>query len=92
MALTFRGEFECTKQCPLQTSEPRPEPVVVSVEEPVQDPGKNCAVVVGGCLLLSLGGLAKTRRRGNEEAMRRNTIQALVKAQDVKPDTVIVIN
>lgn len=39
-----------------QTSEARPEPVVVTVQEPVQDPGKDRAVVVGARLLLSLGG------------------------------------
>lgn len=45
---------EKRKSVPQQTSEPRPEPVVVTIKEPVQDPSENCAVVIGGCLLLSL--------------------------------------
>lgn len=32
---------------PSHTAKPRPEPVVVTVEEPVQDPGENGAVVDG---------------------------------------------
>lgn len=64
-----------------QTSEPGPEPVVVTVEEPVQDPGENCAVVDGG------RGQAETRRdeRGGEitGTPRRNNS---VKPQDVKHD------
>ena len=86
---------------PRQTSEPRPEPVVVAVQEPVQDPGENRAVVVGDRLLLRLqGGQAEAKGTGEEEEeeeeergeMRRNNILALVKLQDVKPDTLIVIN
>lgn len=66
------------------------------MKEPVQDPGENCAVVVGGRLLLSLrGGQAEARRReeGESEATPRgsNTL-ALVKPQDVKHDMVLVIN
>lgn len=38
------------------TSEPRPQPVVVAVQEPVQDPGEDGAVVVGRRLLLGLRG------------------------------------
>lgn len=37
-----------------QTSKPRTEPVVITVEEPVQDPGENCAVIDGCHLLLIL--------------------------------------
>lgn len=53
-----------TKIGPQQTSKPRPEPVVVSIEEPVQDPGENCAVVNGG---------EPRRRQGVGEKMRRKT-------------------
>lgn len=81
---------------PQQTSKPRPEPVVVTVKEPIQDPGENCAVVVGGRLLLSLrGGQAETRRREegeSKETLRRNNTLALVKEQGVEHDMVIVIN
>lgn len=40
--------------CLQQTSKPWPEPVVITVKEPVQDPGENCAVVNAARLLLSL--------------------------------------
>lgn len=74
------------KRCPKRTSKPRPEPVVITVKEPVQDPGENCAVVVGGRLLLSLrGGQAEA---GGGKEMRRNNILALTKYSSV----VIVIN
>lgn len=33
------------KRGPIHTAKPRPEPVVVSIEEAVQDPGENGAVV-----------------------------------------------
>lgn len=39
-----------------QTSEPWPKPVVVTVQEPIQDSGEDCAVVVGAHLLLSFWG------------------------------------
>lgn len=59
---------------PEQTSKPGPEPVVVTVKEPVQDPGEDCAVVVGGRLLLSLrGGLAQARRREGKETVKRHS-------------------
>lgn len=52
-----------------QTSEPRPEPVVVAVQEPVQDPREDRAVVVGRRLLL--GGLAQAGGGGGEKLERR---------------------
>ena len=81
------------KKSPRQTSKPRSEPVVITIEEPIQDPGENCTVVVGARLLLSLwGGQAEAGRGEDEEEMRRNNILGLVKLQDVKHDMVIVIN
>lgn len=40
------------KGAPSHTPKPRPEPVVVTVKEPIQDPGENCAVVIGRWLRL----------------------------------------
>lgn len=95
--LVFKIRRQLVEISPQQTSEPRPEPVVISVQEPIQDPGENGAVVVGGRLLLSLWGRLAETRRGNKEtrvkSLRgRNIIPALVKLQDVRHNTVIVIN
>lgn len=80
---------------PQQTSKPRPEPVIIAIKEPIQDPRENCAVVVGGRLLLSLwGGQAETRK-GEETRVKRplgGTASWRHRLQDVKHDTVIVIN
>lgn len=63
-----------------QTSEPRPEPVVVSVQEPVQNAGEDRTVVVGSRLLLSLRGrLAKTGRGVEGGGGWKDSILALVK-------------
>lgn len=74
-----------------RTSESRPEPVVVTVQEPVQDPGENCAVVDGG------RGQAETRRdeRGgkSEETPRGGTTPGLWLNHRTSNTTwVIVIN
>lgn len=58
-----------------RTSKAGPEPVVIAVEEPIQDPGEDCAVVVGRRLLLSLRRQTDARKgeeeRGGEESNGR---------------------